>query len=94
MENKDHHIVPYKTYVIILAILVVFTAISVAVTSIELGALTATIALLLASVKGILVLTYFMHLKFDERIFAIMVTGILLLIIIVIIITFLDYFFR
>lgn len=94
MEQEKHHIVPYKTYVIVLLTLVALTIISVAVTSIELGALTVTIALLLASVKSILVLTYFMHLKFDQKIFAIMVTGIFAIIIIVIVITFLDYYFR
>ena len=94
MEQEKHHIVTYKTYVIILLTLVVLTFISVAVTSIELGALTVTIALLLASVKSVLVLTYFMHLKFDHKIFAIMVVGIFAIIFIVILITFLDYYYR
>ncbi len=94
MEQEKHHIVPYKTYVIILLTLVVLTFISVAVTSIELGALTVTIALLLASVKSVIVLTYFMHLKFDHKIFAIMVVGIFAIIFIVILITFLDYYYR
>ena len=94
MEQEKHHIVPYKTNVIILLTLVVLTFISVAVTSIELGALTVTIALLLASVKSVLVLTYFMHLKFDHKIFAIMVIGIFAIIFIVILITFLDYYYR
>ena len=94
MEQEKHHIVPYKTYVIILLTLVVLTFISVAVTSIELGALTVTIALLLASVKSVIVLTYFMHLKFDHKIFAIMVIGIFAIIFIVILITFLDYYYR
>ncbi len=94
MDNNNHHIIPYKTYFIILGLLIIFTLISVSVTSIELGALTVTIALFLASVKSVLVLTYFMHLRFDQKIFAIMVAGIIAIIIIVIIITFLDYFFR
>lgn len=94
MEQEKPHIVPYKTYVIILLGLISLTILSVAVTSIELGTLTVTVALLLASVKSFLVLSYFMHLKFDQKIFAIMVIGIIVLIIIVILITFLDYYYR
>jgi len=94
MEKEKHHIVPYKTYIYILAILIFFTLLSVAVTSIELGTITVLTALLIASLKGFLVLSYFMHLKFDHKIFAIMVTGIILIITVVILITFLDYYYR
>ncbi len=94
MTQEEPHIVPYKTYIYILLALLVLTGISVAVTSIELGALTVTVALFLASVKSFLVLSYFMHLKFDNKIFAIMLIGILAIIIIVILITFLDYYYR
>lgn len=94
MEDQKHHIVPYRTYVIILVILLIFTAISVAVTHIELGALTTFTALFLASIKTTLVLTYFMHLKFDQRILQIFVILVLAVFVSVIVITFLDYYFR
>ncbi len=51
-------------------------------------------ALVLATGKTILVLTFFMHLKFDVRMFTILITGVLLLIGVVIFITFLDYLYR
>ena len=51
-------------------------------------------ALVLASLKTVLVLSYFMHLKFDVRMFAILVIAVLLLIGVVIFITFLDYLYR
>ena len=94
MENSSHHIVPYRVYLVILAVLVAMTGISVAVTQIDLGALTTAIALLLATVKSTLVLIYFMHLKFDNRMFSIMATGVILMIGVVIFVTFLDYLFR
>lgn len=95
MENEHkHHIVPYKTYLVILAILISLTFLSVAVTSIELGVLTVTTALVIAAIKGSLVLRYFMHLKFDQRIYGIMATGVILLIFVVIFVTFLDYLYR
>jgi cytochrome c oxidase subunit IV len=95
MENsKDQHIVPYKTHVIVLACLLVLTVLSVAVTSIELGPLTVTVALLLATAKALIVLIYFMHLKFDNIIYSIMVGFVMFSIISIIVITFLDYLFR
>ncbi len=94
MTEEKHHIVPFKVYFYVLLALLALTGISVAVTQIELGTLTVTVALLLATIKASLVLVYFMHLKFDNRFFAIMVTGVIILIAIVIFITFLDYLFR
>lgn len=93
-HDSSDHIVPYKTYGIILAILLVMTAISVAVTHIDLGALGMFTALLLASVKSTLVLIYFMHLKFDSPFMRIMVTAIFLVVGIVVFITLLDYLYR
>ena len=94
MEHTNHHIVPYKIYALVLGILVILTGISVAVTHIELGALTVAIALLIATVKSSLVLIFFMHLKFDNKLFTIMLGGVVLLMVIVVIVTFLDYLYR
>ena len=93
-EHKEHHIIGYKTYLYILLTLVVLTFISIGVTSIELGPLTVTVALLLASVKTVFVLLYFMHLKFDEKIYIIMVAGVMVIFVAVILITFIDYIYR
>jgi len=94
MENEKRHIVPYRTYVFVLAALLLFTFLSIAVTNIELGELTVTAALVLASLKSVLVLTYFMHLKFDKPYIRIMVSLVFLLFLSVILITFFDYYFR
>ena len=94
MENEKHHIVPYHTYVIILMALLLFTFLSVAITHIELGSYTVAGALILASLKSTLVLTYFMHLKFDKPYIRIMVGFVFLLFLAVTIITFIDYYFR
>lgn len=94
MENEKNHIVPYKTFLLVLGGLIVLTLVSVAVTKIYLGALTVFIALLIATVKSSFVLWIFMHLKFENRMFKISVIGVVLLISAVIIITLLDYLFR
>ena len=94
MENEKHHIIPYKTYLWILVALLMFTGISVSVTQINLGTLTVTIALLIAAIKSSLVLSIFMHLRFDNKIYTFMATGVVLLIGVLIFITFLDYLYR
>lgn len=94
MSDSNHHIVSYRTYGLILLLLLVLTAVSVAVTQVELTRWTTAVALLLAGTKTTLVLAVFMHLKFDQRIFKVMVPLIILLLIVVIVITFLDYLFR
>ena len=93
-NDENHHIVPYKTFLLVLLALLVFTFISIGVTSYDLGPLTVVAALLLATFKTILVLAYFMHLKFDVKMFGILVAAVLALIAVVILITFLDYLFR
>lgn len=94
MSDQTHHIVSYRTYGLVLLLLLFLTAVSVAVTQIELTKWTTAVALLLASTKSFIVLAIFMHLKFDQRIFRFMVAFIFLLFAAVIIVTFLDYAFR
>ncbi len=94
MENEKHHIVPYSTYIIILLILVSLTFLSIGITNIELGSYTVAGALLLASVKSYLVLTYFMHLKYEKPYIKAMVGFVFAVFFAVIIITFFDYSFR
>ncbi len=93
-QDSNHHIVKYSFYIKILFALLVLTGITVGVTHFELGPLTVTVALLIAGIKGSLVLLYFMHLKFDKKIFGVMVGGVLFLFILVLIVTFFDYYFR
>lgn len=94
MENEHNDIVPYSTFLKVLAVLIALTLISVALTSIHLGALTVFIALLVAVVKSTFVLRIFMHLKLESRMFTILTIGVAVLIGIVIIGTITDYIFR
>ena len=93
-NEEKQHIVPYRTFLLVLVALITFTFISIGATSYNLGPLTVVTALVLATLKTILVLIYFMHLKFDVRMFAILVFAVLVLIGVVIFITFLDYLYR
>ncbi|MCU4163169.1 cytochrome C oxidase subunit IV family protein [Carboxylicivirga caseinilyticus] len=95
MENhNESHIVPFKTYGIILAVLIVLTLLSVAVTQIDLASLTVFTAILIAAVKSGFVLVYFMHLKFDNKLLKALVGAVFILIALVMFVTFLDYNYR
>ena len=95
MDNhNDTHIVPFKTYGIILAVLIMLTLISVAVTQIDLASLTVFTAIMLATIKSSLVLVYFMHLKFDNKLLQVLVTAVFVLVALVMFVTFLDYNYR
>ena len=94
-EEKDNNqIIPYRTFLIVLAVLITLTLISVALTQIHLGTLTVAIALLIATIKSGFVLRIFMHLKIDSRMFTLGVIGVVLLLSAVIIITLMDYLYR
>ena len=66
---SENHIVPFKTYLSVLVALLFLTVITVAVAQVDFGAWNALIAMFIASVKGALVLLYFMHLKYDDKLY-------------------------
>ena len=94
MENEKSHIIPYRTFLYVLVLLIILTLTSVTLTRIYLGTLTVMLALLIAAIKSSFVLRIFMHLKFENKLFSIAVVAVVLLISSVIIITFLDYLYR
>jgi len=69
--GAHHHIIPFKVYIQILAILLVLTVVTVAVSRVDFGALNTVIAMGIASVKAALVLAYFMHLKYDDKLYVV-----------------------
>ena len=70
-EHDDHglaHTTPVKLLVGILAILMVLTIITVAVTMVDLGSQgNLVVAMVIATIKAALVVTYFMHLRWDKK---------------------------
>lgn len=60
------HVVSVRVLVTVLGVLLVLTFLTVAVTWADFGRLNVAIALLIAVVKGSLVLLYFMHLRWDR----------------------------
>ena len=61
--SSDHHIVPFSTYMKVLSILLFLTVLTVLVAQIDFGFFNILIAMGIATVKAVLVLLFFMHLK-------------------------------
>lgn len=94
MDNHNSHVTSYALNFKVLLVLLILTTITILVIKMHLGAFTVAMALTLASIKTFIVLTYFMHLKFENLILRLMVGGVFLLFAIIIVITFIDYYFR
>jgi len=76
----SEHIVPRKTYYIVWALLMALMIITAALSRVPLGEWNTVIALAIATVKALLVLLFFMHLKYDSRFNALMFLSSLLFI--------------
>jgi len=94
MSEHSHEPVPYRTFVLIWAALLVLTGITVAVSRVHLGALNVWVALGIASIKSGLVIFFFMHLRQESRLFRIGLLVLLSILAIFIGMTFLDVLYR
>jgi cytochrome c oxidase subunit 4 len=92
-DEQAHH-VPYRTYANVWLTLIVLTAITVGSAYTDLKHLAIFTAILIATVKSSLVALYFMHLRFEKRIFAYMVLAVIVTYGIFLALTFADYSFR
>ena len=93
-EHQQHHVITYGRYILIWLGLIALTAITVTVAGMNLGRWIIITALSIASMKSMLVLNIFMHLKFEDRIFRIFVAVALATFVIFISLTFFDYAFH
>ena len=92
-DETHQHMHGYGIYILVWLGLLTLTGATVAVAGINLGALTIATALVIASVKSYLVLTIFMHLRIEQRVFRIFLVVALFFFIISIILLFADYSF-
>ncbi|MCD8554857.1 cytochrome C oxidase subunit IV family protein [Seleniivibrio sp.] len=95
-ENHEHqhHILSIKTAGIILVLLLLLTGTTVAVSRIDLGFLNVAVALTLAVTKALLVILFFMHMKYENRFMQMIVFLCFLLLAIFIGMTFFDLAYR
>ncbi len=96
MRDKDtgNRTIGYGTYVLSWLSLLMLTALTVTVGGMRLGGISIGTALVIASVKSMLVLNIFMHLKYEKSFFKITMLIVVVTISIFIGLTFVDIFFR
>ena len=90
---KDH-IVPVRTYVVIFLTLIVLTWVTTAIAFIDLGPFNVYVALTIAVFKATLVVLFFMHVKYSERVTKIYVAAGFFWLIIMIGMVLIDYISR
>src|SRR5882724_2672139 len=91
---SQHHISPLSTYISVFLILMVCTTVTVVVSRIHLGPLNLVVAIGIALTKAVIVILYFMHVKWSHRLIKIVVSGALLWLVILLILTWSDYVSR
>jgi cytochrome c oxidase subunit 4 len=68
--SKGHHGATDRQYIIIALILAAITAAEVTISYVDVGALFLPALLIMMVAKFLVVVSYFMHLKFDHRLFS------------------------
>jgi cytochrome c oxidase subunit IV len=92
--EEEKHITGYEVYAKVLIGLLVLTTLTILIPWINLTAATVLIALLIASAKAGIVITYFMHMRMESRLFKVLILLVLSVYASVIVLTFSDYLFR
>lgn len=92
-EQEQHH-VPYSVYIIVWAGLLLLTVVTVSVAYVDMKHVTVLTAMVIATCKAMLVLLYFMHIRFEKPIYALMIVAAFGTYAIFIGLTFVDYLYR
>lgn len=94
--QEPHHIVSYKEQfsTLLALLLLTFVTVSASVFGANLATLSVATAMLIATVKVIVVAYYFMHLKYDKKIYTWLVLLVGVLFIVFTMLTSIEYFNR
>jgi cytochrome c oxidase subunit 4 len=94
MNSGEHPVVRTKTFVLVWACLLLLTAVTVAAAKLQLGAASIAVPLLIASAKASLVLWFFMHLKYEGKLFKLMLLMPIATLTVILVLTFFDIWYR
>jgi cytochrome c oxidase subunit 4 len=89
-----HHVVSWRTYLVIFLALAVLTVVTVQAAGRDFGAFNTVIALGIAAVKATLVILFFMHVRYSPRLTTLVLFSGFVFLAILILITFADYLSR
>lgn len=93
-NEHEHHIVSPKIYVAIFLALLVLTTLTVVASFVEMGVFNPIIALAIAVIKAMLVVLFFMHVKYSTKLTKLTVGAGLFTFFVLISLTLTDYFTR
>ncbi|PJB77483.1 MAG: cytochrome-c oxidase [Acidobacteria bacterium CG_4_9_14_3_um_filter_49_7] len=95
-QANEHgpHIMSYRALITVWIVLLALTALTVWVSTIHLGFLNVAAALIIASCKGLVVVAFFMHLKYENAGLKTMVLMAFVILAIFIGLTFFDVVYR
>jgi cytochrome c oxidase subunit 4 len=92
--HHEHHVVSPKVYGVIFGLLLFFTASTVGASYLELGTFNAVVALGIAVVKAVLVILFFMHVKYSSKLTKLTVAAGFFTFVVLITMTLTDYMSR
>lgn len=87
----EHHIIPPKTYFIVFMLLMLLLVATLGVAMFDLGFLNLAVAMTVAIAKVALIMTYFMHLKYNTALVRLFATGTVFWLLIMFVLTLADY---
>ncbi len=93
-DEHEHHIVSPKVYVVIFLALLALTSLTVGASFIEMGIFNPIVALGIAVIKAVLVVLFFMHVKYSTKLTKLTVGAGVFTFFILIGMTLADYFTR
>lgn len=93
-EHAEHHIVSPKVYVVIFGALLVGTLLTVLAAFKEMGPLNPVIAIAIACAKAVLVVLYFMHIRYSSKLMKLTIASGIFMFVVLISMTLSDYMSR
>jgi cytochrome c oxidase subunit 4 len=93
-EHADHHIVTPKTYIMVFVTLLIFTGVTVGAAYVDLGVLNPIVALAIACFKAVIVILFFMHVKYQSKLVKMTVGAGFFTFLVLIMMTLTDYMSR
>lgn len=93
-EHNEHHIVSPAQYSMVFGTLLIFTAITVGAAFVDLGVLNPIVALGIASFKAVVVILFFMHVKYQSKLVKMTVAAGFFTFLVLITMTLTDYMSR
>ncbi len=94
MEESQHHVVSPAIYLAVFVTLLVFTGLTVAASFVEMGVFNPIVALAIGCIKAVIVVLFFMHVKYSSKLTKLTVFSGLFTFIVLIGMTLSDYFTR